>query len=422
MNNDVYWYRRPFERLGPLSEDSTVDVVIVGGGLAGLSCAQVAREAGLSVAIVERDFCGGGASGKSAGFVLSDTEVELHALRKRFGPERAKKVWDFSIPGIEAIRSNIVENDFSCEYQEQDAVFAAISRRSNREIDDEYATYRGLHFEGTLLLGDALMQTLHSGRFTEALRSPGSFGINPFEYARALTDLLVRAGVRIFEQTPVTALRSDGVETPHGTITAKNTVVCADRFIPELGSLKDEIYHVQTFLGVTKPLSEDDFKKIFPGGPVMVWDTDLVYTYFRPTPERRIVIGGGDMLHTYEPHLDTHTEHFARKFEGYLRDAFPGITFELETVWPGMIGVSKDLLPVMGPDAERGSIWYAGAATGLSWATALGRYAAQHIIEGRSDYDAVFAWDRSYEADGLQRVMPTPATFALCNSIAEAGL
>ena len=56
---------------------------------------------------------------------------------------------------------------------------------------------------------------------------------------------------------------------------------------------------MQTFLGISQPLKPDQIKQIFPANPMMVWDTDLVYNYFRLTGDNRLLIGGGDVLYTY---------------------------------------------------------------------------------------------------------------------------
>jgi transposase len=83
-----------------------------------------------------------------------------------------------------------------------------------------------------------------------------------------------------------------------------------------------------------------------------------------------------------------------------------------------MLGVSKDLLPIHAPDRERDSIWYVGAATGLPWATALGRYAAERLVAGRRDFDAAFSPEREFAVGPrLQALLSTPVTFAISNAV-----
>ena len=93
---------------------------------------------------------------------------------------------------------------------------------------------------------------------------------------------------------------------------------------------------------------------------------------------------------------------------------------ELEYVWPGMLGVSKDLLPIMGNDEKMENVWYVGAATGLPWATALGIYAAERIIGGRNEFDEVFSWRRKFTIGSrMQALLTTPITYAVSHGIAK---
>jgi len=73
ISGSVYWHS--LQDPGPprvLSDEIKTSVAIVGGGMAGLSCAQKLHEAGCPVVLIERDFCGAGASGKTSGFITPD--------------------------------------------------------------------------------------------------------------------------------------------------------------------------------------------------------------------------------------------------------------------------------------------------------------------------------------------------------------
>jgi gamma-glutamylputrescine oxidase len=92
----VFWYDQGTglsSPLPPLSSDIRTDVVVVGGGIAGLTCAQALNEQGRRVVLLEKDYCGSGASGRSSGFITPDSEMELSSLVRSRGPERAKRLW-----------------------------------------------------------------------------------------------------------------------------------------------------------------------------------------------------------------------------------------------------------------------------------------------------------------------------------------
>lgn len=418
---NVYWYTRKSPDPGePLSGDVKTRVAIIGGGMAGLSCAQKLRDAGVPVAVIEKDFCGAGASGRTSGFITPDSEIELSSLVRAYGPEKAKRIWEFVLSGADAIRQNIHHYDIACDYQVQDSLFAANSAAGLRHVREEHDARMQLGYVSTLYERGAMGSAIGSRTYVGAVRYPGTFGINSYLYCQTMRDVLRSSGVAIYEQTPVQSIRGKDVYTANGRITADHIMIYADRFLPDLGFLKKEVYHVQTFLGITRPLAPRQMQEMFPSGALMVWDTDLVYNYFRVTGDGRLLIGGGDLLYTYARRITENTARFGRRLQQYMRRKFPSVHADLEYLWPGMLGVSKDLLPVMGQDRYNNLVWYAGAATGLPWAAALGRYGADRLLDGRDEFDRDFSPERRFViGPRIQSLLTTPPTYAISHGIAK---
>ncbi len=421
ISNSVHWYGlKPTPRDPAFSGKLETTVVVVGGGVAGLSCAQALNEAGVPVVLLERDFCGAGASGKTSGFITPDSEIELSSLLSSYGPKKAKKIWQFVQSGVEKIRKNIEQNQIPCDHHIQDSLLIANTASGFCHVQKEHEARKKLGYPSELFDSVAVRELVGSNLYAGAVRYPETFGMNSYLYCQGMKKVLKKAGVLIFEDTKVDRIDGQKVFTQKGEITAKHIFVCTDRFIPELDVLKKEIYHVQTFLGITKPLNADQVKRLFPQGPLMVWDTDLVYNYFRLTGGNRLLIGGGDLFYTYAHELSTTNERFAKRLKAYIHKKFPELHFELGSVWPGMLGVSKDLLPVLGPDGNNKAVYYVGAATGLPWAAALGTYAADTILKNRHEFDEDFSPRRKFVIGSrLQTLLGTPVTYALSHGIAK---
>lgn len=421
MPAQVYWYtQKEIQRLDPLPSDDKADVAIIGGGMAGLTCAQKCIQSGMSVILLEKDFCGAGASGRTSGFVTPDSEIELSSLISHYGPDEARRIWEFVLSGVEIIRQNITAHHIDCDYLVQDSLFIANSNAGLKHVTKEHEARHGLGYASTHHNRKSIQDAVASEKYFGGVQYPDTFGINSFLYCQVMRDALQQAGVKIYEQTRVTGITEGTVHTAAGTVRANAVIVCADRFIPDFGKLVKEIYHVQTFLGLSKPLADGEMAKIFPADKLMVWDTNLVYNYFRATGQNRLLIGGGDLRYTYAHTLATDTERFRRRLTRYIGKKFPAVAIELEYVWPGMLGVSKDLLPIMGPDPSLKNTWYVGAATGLPWAAALGFYAAEKITADRNDFDDRFSWQRKFILGRrLQTLVTTPLTYAMSNGIAK---
>lgn len=415
---EAYWYSlKDPKPARPLVGEHKTSILIIGGGMAGLSAAQAFLEAGKKVTLIEKDFCGAGATGKSSGFITPDSEIELGSLLANYGTKKARRIWDFVLSGVEQIRKNIETYGLNCDYQKQDSLFLANTKRGFKQVEREHQARQTLSYKSTLYQREELTQVLGIKRAHGAVRYSETFGIDAYLYCQGLKELLCKKGLQLYEQTTALEISENLVRTSKGAIQAEHILVCTDRFLPELGLLEKEIYHVQTFLAVTKPLSPKEIKTIFPKEPLMVWDTDLVYNYFRLTGDGRLLIGGGNLLLTYAHDLLQNTEKMEQRLSAQFHKKFPMLDLKISKVWPGMLGVSKDLLPIL---RKKGSVTCIGAATGLPWAAALGHYAAEQILKGRKDYNADFSSERAFKiGPRLQRMIGKPATFALSHGIAK---
>ncbi len=419
--NQVYWYTLRQPQTQSLDKDISVDVAIVGGGMAGLMCAQAAREQGLSVAIIEAEFCGAGASGKSSGFITPDSELELSDLITAYGESEAKELWEFVLSGCEAIRKNILDYKFDCDYHVQDSLFIANTPKGEEKVQHEYQARKKLNYASKLYDANLVPHILGSNSYYGAVRYPGTFGITSYLYCQELKDVLVKQGVQVYERSFVKKLGDHTLWTDKHSVTAKSIVFCTDHFLADLGIVPQDIYHAQTFLSLSKPLTPEQRQQLFPVDRLMVWDTDLTYQYFRLTGEGRLLLGGASVLYTYLRH-EKHSPHLIiNKLQKYLQEKFPNLKIEFEYLWPGLIGVSKDFLPVAGQHQQWPHVYYIAGSAGLPWAAALGRYIAEQISTNKSSsLDRYFATPRDYPVNySLQKVLGKPITFAISHGITK---
>ena len=82
-------------------------VVVIGGGFAGLSAAHAFAQKGKKVVLVEQYYCGSGASGKSSGFITADAELSLSDFTQRYNLAVAQAIWSFFENGVQYIESTI---------------------------------------------------------------------------------------------------------------------------------------------------------------------------------------------------------------------------------------------------------------------------------------------------------------------------
>lgn len=416
-NQAVYWQRGGFEDpLDPLGGDETADTVVVGGGIAGLLCAERLRRGGRRVIVLERQRCGAGASGRSSGFLTPDSELELADLVRDRGDECARTLWEFAVSGVRAIEQTVQHYGIDCELARLDSVLLANSVRGLRKVGDEHAARRKLGYDSRLFESGDVKSVIGSAWSRGAVRYGGTFGINPYAFCRGLAGALREQSVRIHERTPVHDVLAGEVRAGAFRVKADHIVVCTDRSLPELRLAEEDIYRAQTFLAITPPLPDGTMRRLFPEGPVMVWDTDLIYQYFRPTAGGRLLMGASSAAQTYSRGRQRTPAAILRKMRAYLGRHFPWLTVEFECTWPGLIGVTRDFVPLAATDPSRPGVHFIGGAAGLPWAAALGRLTADRILGRPQAAEQFFRRSNSAIFRCAARGLGKPAAFALSHA------
>ncbi len=227
---------------------------------------------------------------------------------------------------------------------------------------------------------------------------------------------LISNGVIIYEEYQVIDINGNRVDTPFASVIADHIILCMDRFTPNLDKLTSEVYHAQTFLLLSSRLSPQQINSIFPDRPLMVWDTDLIYQYYRLNGDNRLMLGGANLLYTYSKNEKHNNNLIFNKLNRYFKNKFPQIDLTFEYMWPGLIGIAKDIMPIVGKDQHNSQIYYACAGAGLPWSAAIGKYATESIVDQRDDLNMYFSPYRSFAIGKIpQFFIGTKAAFALSN-------
>jgi gamma-glutamylputrescine oxidase len=414
--DQTFWYlKRPDAQ--SLRSSIDADVAIIGGGMAGLTAAQAFAKKGKKVVLLEAYYCGAGASGKSSGFITPNCEISLCEFIGRYGKDGGNAIWKSIESGVEHIRQNILKYTLDCDYIPEDTLVVASSEKGLKELLDEYNSLAQLGYTTSYITKENLSLLLGSYGYYGGVTYAGSFGISAYKYCQEMKRVLTADGVLIYEETPALYFTEHQVNTLHATVQAEHIIVCADRFIPTFGKLEKEIYHAQNFLLISQPLTENEVRTIFPDKNWMVWDTELIYNYYRMT-KNRLLVGGGSLLSTYDRYENHHSTYMYNKLTNYFKSKFPDLTIQFEHMWPGLIGISKDVAPIAGRDKDMPSVYYIAAAAGLPVAAALANYAADYLIDGNDYLKDYFSPYRSFPIGGIaQSILGTRISFAISNFI-----
>src|SRR6185437_4604157 len=101
--NQSAWQLHPMTEFPRLKKSAHFDVVVVGGGITGLSAAYFLKKAGKSVAVLERDRIGAHDTGCTTAHLTAVTDLRLSKLAETFGEGAVRLVWNAGELAIDAI-------------------------------------------------------------------------------------------------------------------------------------------------------------------------------------------------------------------------------------------------------------------------------------------------------------------------------
>jgi len=410
----------------PLTRDIRCDVVIVGGGFAGVCAAAQFLRKGFKVVLIDKNIVGGSSSGRSAGFLTPDSELELHQLCRRYGNQAAREIWDAPCGAIEGLVRNIEKYDIHCGLLKQDSLFLGLGKHGYEAAKAELECRQDVGFTDQKLYDEQQLKgILGAVDYTAGIRYGGTYGINPLQCLQGFKDLLVDDGMQVFEATEMERLEGHTVYTHAGSITADQIIIAVDKLEPHISELSAECFHAQTFLSVTEPLTDQELKVLFPSGEqLQCWDSKLVYTYFRLTKDNRLLLGGGSALTTFLSDAYNNPGIIKRVIRDFYSH-FP----ELKSVsfmqfWPGQIDTTRDLLPTIVRPKDQPHMRFIFGCVGIPWAAFTGTFAARNILgEADAEYDKYFNYfsnERNFWLpSSLGKVIGKPLLFSLSNSWAK---
>ena len=358
-----YWLREALAAEGdpsplpPASGASTFDVVIVGGGYTGLWTAYclTEREPEMRVAILERDICGAGPSGRNGGF-LHGWWDQLPLLTELYGPERAleaARAVDEAVDGTRAF----------CERHGVDAWFAPsgyLRVSASDAQDGEWAS--AVETCARLGVADAyhelspaeVQARCASPAFRGGALMPNAATIQPARLARGLRRVLLERGVVIHEQTTVQRIATDGTLTVHAAgarIRAEQVVLAVNAWAAGWPGHRTSLLAWGSYIALTDPAPEALSAMGWTGGEAIA-DSRFTVHYFRTTPDGRVAFGAGVGPAGFGGRIGRQFEHDRRSVErtvAGLRRLLPAMASTgITEAWGGPIDVTADRLPLIG--------------------------------------------------------------------------
>lgn len=358
-----YWLETCQDDLTPraaLKGQVSVDVAILGGGFSGLWTAYylLRDNPGLQVAILEKEICGHGASGRNGGWCSSRYPLDAGTLAKRYGVEIGRKTLQAMYDAVEEVGRVCEREGIDAEYRQTGILSLARGKAQLPAVQASHRAYERLGFgdQNRLLSAQEAREKVHATRIEGALHSPKSATVHPAKLVRGLSHAVERLGGVIYEQSPV--IRFEPGDTPRlhtdsGVLIARKAIVAAgEAYLTQLPRYRRTLLPMSSLIVLTQPLSPEQWAGIgWKDGEGLGSQVNMV-DYFTKTTDGRILYGSRGAPYHMHSNLDEPWDAAtAKTMRETLVEWFPsleGVAFTHS--WAGYLGVSRDWTPTISFD------------------------------------------------------------------------
>jgi len=353
---------------------TTADVVIVGGGLTGVTTAYAFAVSGIKPVLLEADRIGRGRSSAGAGIIAAEPGADFALLEKALGRRAAVRAWESWRRAALDFQALLRRLEIRCALEPRPAVTLALTPAQAVQIAREQKARRDAGLDASLM--NARRATAESGTAAAAgIATAGAATFDPYRAALGLAAAAASRGAQIFERTAVRKItftrKAADVFTDTGSIRTTRVVVATGAPTALFRSLARHFWFERRFFAMTAPVPARIRQTLGPRAAILR-DVASPPHIVRWVDDERLLVSGADAGQTRQPIQ-------AR----VLVQRTGQLMYELSTMFPDMSGIQADY----GWEAP-----YARTADGLPYFGAHRNFPFHLFAFGDSSHSATGAY------------------------------
>jgi glycine/D-amino acid oxidase-like deaminating enzyme len=361
------------------------DVAVIGAGFTGLSAARTLARRGATVAVLDSNTIGWGASSRNGGMVLSGLKLSVETLAARYGMEATKRMYAASLAAIDMVEQIVAEEKIECDFSRSGHLEVAC-KASHFESYARSAELTAREFNHRLRVipKSQLAEETGSRIYYGGIVDEASAGLNPARYVAGLGRAAIQAGAWVFEHTRVEGVLRAAhngeagfrLSTSRGPLFARDVLIATSGYTSKATpTLHKRIIPIGSFIIATEVLPAALAQELSPRHR-MIYDSLHYLHYYRITGDRRMLFGGRAAFFPESRHTVERSAAILRRGLVHVYPQLLGV--KVDYAWGGTLDFCFDTMPHAGcMDGLHYAVGYAGHGVGM--ATYLGSKMAEQI-------------------------------------------
>jgi len=390
MTNVPFWIdSAPIQKFPKVQRSISVDVVVVGAGVTGITTAYVLKQTGLTVALTERERVASIDTGHTTAHLTYITDVELRELARNFGEDHAQAAWDAGAAAIDEIERIVGEEKIECEYTRVPAyIHVCVGGPSKKEaplLKKEADLAAKLGFDA-VYLESAPYFNLPAVRFANQAK------FHPRKYLRSLVKKIPGNGSYVFEKSAASEFdaKQRRVKVNRNWISFDRVVIATNNPLVGFASITAAtLFQTKLSLYTSYALGGRVPSGTLP--EALFWDTRDPYDYLRIDRHRDfdyLIYGGED----HKTGQKKQTQRAYTRLLGRLKKIIPEV--RVDHRWSGQVICTPDGLPYIGENAEHQFVATGYCGNGITFGTVAAMMARDWVTGRKNPWTDLFAVDR----------------------------
>lgn len=365
--NSIWTEQSNLPSFPTLDGDKKTDVLIIGGGMAGLLCAYMLKNAGVDCVLAEAERTCGGVTKNTTAKITYQHGMIYDSLIKSFGTEKASMYLKANEQAVEKYREMCKHID--CDFENKDNVVYTVNDRKKAEKEIHALEKLGVSAEFSEKIPVPL-------EIAGAVRVENQAQFNPLKFAGEIAKNL-----NIYEKTRVLEVRDNKAITPNGVITAEKFVVATHfPFINKFGAFPLKMYQERSY-----SIALENAPKI----DGMYVDEEQKGMSFR-NYKNYLLIGGGD--HRTGKQGGSYNE-----IRTFARTRYPA--FKEQYAWATQDCMTFDNVPYIGRYSKKLPNMFVATGFnkwGMTSSMAAGMILRDLLLEKGNEFAPVFSPSRNF--------------------------
>lgn len=371
-----YNNHKPLEKI---ENDMTTDIVIIGAGITGITCAYNLIDSKYNVIVIDRGKCFNEVTAKSTGKVTYLQELIYQDISSVYDFKTAKKYYDSQKYAIDIIKNTIKKEKIDCDFEKvENITFTFNDKEIPKFIKEEKILDKlGVKYSNT-------SNKIKTKEIKRLISIKDSYVFNPVKYLSVLLKRILKSNnIKVYENSIVTSITKENeyffVKANNSLIRAKKVLVaCNYPFFTFPGLIPLKTYVEKSYICALKVNKNEKVSGITNNYPTKS------FRYYEDKDKKYFIYLNNSSSMSDKLNYKKNYKELLEEIKSDLK--------KVECKWENMDVMTNDYLPLIGRISDEENMYIStGYNTwGMTNGVLGGKIISDIILEKENEYIKLF--------------------------------